>query len=98
MDTSLVWTPSDTSQIVRLDARWIVMLRYHLGTSYEDIWIPAAGETDSHYGNSLPTQNFIEITIKDLENVMNLGIVKLGSRGLLLHDTSAGAQCDIEPP
>jgi hypothetical protein len=29
------------------------MLRYHLGTSYEDIFVTAKGETDPHLGNSV---------------------------------------------
>jgi hypothetical protein len=43
----------ERSQIVRLDARWIAMLRYHLGTGFEDVFIPASGETDSQLGNVL---------------------------------------------
>jgi len=53
----------ERAQIVRLDARWISMLRFHLGTLYEDTWIPASGETDAHLGNTLPDQGFVEITI-----------------------------------
>ena len=43
----------ERAQIVRLDARWIAMLRYHLGTGFEDVFIPATGETDSQLGNTL---------------------------------------------
>jgi hypothetical protein len=43
----------ERAQIVRLDARWIVMLRYHLGTGFEDVFVPASGETDSQLGNNL---------------------------------------------
>ena len=86
----------ERAQIVRLDARWIGMLRYHLGTIYEDLWIPASGETDPHYGNTLPTQGFIEITIKDLEAAIHLQIAKCASRQLLQHDTNAKAQYDPE--
>jgi hypothetical protein len=43
----------ERAQIVRLDARWIAMLRYHLGTGFEDLWIPASGETDPQLGNTL---------------------------------------------
>jgi hypothetical protein len=43
----------ERAQIVRLDARWIAMLRYHLGTGYEDVYIPASGETDAQLGNIL---------------------------------------------
>jgi hypothetical protein len=43
----------ERAQIVRLDARWIAMLRYHLGTGFEDVFIPASGETDPQLGNIL---------------------------------------------
>ena len=43
----------ERAQIVRLDARWIALLRYHLGTGFEDVYIPASGETDSQLGNTL---------------------------------------------
>lgn len=43
----------ERAQIVRLDARQVAMLRYHLGTGFEDVFIPAAGETDPHLGNVL---------------------------------------------
>ena len=41
----------ERAQIVRLDARQIAMLRYYLGTNYEDIYVPLKGETDPHLGN-----------------------------------------------
>ena len=43
----------ERAQIVRLDARWIATLRYHLGTGFEDVFIPASGETDPQLSNSL---------------------------------------------
>jgi len=43
----------ERAQVVRLDARWISMLRYHLGTIFEDVYIPASGETDAQLGNTL---------------------------------------------
>ena len=43
----------ERAQIVRLDARWIAMMRYHLGTTFEDIYIPSSGETDAQLGNTL---------------------------------------------
>jgi glycine/D-amino acid oxidase-like deaminating enzyme len=43
----------ERAQIVRLDARNIALLRYHLGTGFEDVFIPASGETDSQLGNTL---------------------------------------------
>jgi hypothetical protein len=73
----------ERSQIVRLDARWIAMLRYHLGTGFEDVFIPASGETDPQLGNTLPTQGFVEITIKDLENMLHVEVAKMWSKGLL---------------
>jgi len=86
----------ERAQIVRLDARWIAMMRYHLGTIFEDVYIPAAGETDSHQGNSLPTQGFVEITIKDLESMLHLEVCRLLSKKLLQHDTNAGANYDVK--
>jgi len=86
----------ERAQIVRLDARWIAMMRYHLGTIFEDVYIPGAGETDSHQGNSLPTQGFVEITIKDLESMLHLEVCRLLSKGLLQHDTNAGANYDVK--
>ena len=86
----------ERAQIVRLDARWIGMLRYHTGSLFEDVWVPASGETDPHYGNTLPTQGFIEITIKDMEALMNTQVIKMASRHLIGHDTNAGAQYDVE--
>jgi len=85
----------ERAQIVRLDARWIACLRFHLGTIYEDVFIPTPGDTSSHYGNVLPSQGFIEITIKDLENMMNVGVSQRLSRGLLTQDTNSGAQYDV---
>ena len=102
----------ERAQVVRLDSRWVRMLRFNLGTSFEDEWIPASGETDAHLDNTLwvcmhgmliwffalfydflkvtnfeigcrPTQGFIEITIKDLENVLHLQISKVWSLNLL---------------
>lgn len=30
-----------------------LQLRYHLGTGFEDVFVPASGETDSQLGNTL---------------------------------------------
>ena len=43
----------ERAQIVRLDPRWISMLRYHAGTNFEDALLPASGETQSQLGNTL---------------------------------------------
>lgn len=43
----------ERAQIVRLDSRWIATMRYHLGTGFEDVFIPASGETDAQLGNAL---------------------------------------------
>ncbi len=39
-DSSAGETPFYWAQIVRLDARWIGMLRYYLGIGFEDTFIP----------------------------------------------------------
>lgn len=86
----------ERSQIVRLDARWIAMLRYHLGTGFEDIYIPATGETDPQLGNTLPTQGFVEITIKDLENMLHVEVSKMWSKGLIQCYTNSQAKYDAK--
>lgn len=43
----------ERSQIVRLDARIISMVRYHLGTIFEDTFVPLEGETNAYLGNTL---------------------------------------------
>ncbi len=84
----------ERAQIVRLDARWIAMLRYHLGTGFEDIYIPASGETDAQLGNTLPTQGFVEITIKDLENMLHVEVSRMWSKGLIQCYTNSTAKYD----
>jgi len=84
----------ERAQIVRLDPRWIAILRYHLGTGFEDVYIPATGETDAQLGNTLPTQGFVEITIKDLENMLHVELSKMWSKGLLQNHTQSGARYD----
>lgn len=86
----------ERSQIVRLDSRWIVMLRYHLGSIYENVFIPASGETDSHLGNTLPTQGFVEITIKDLEDMLQLEVSRMDSKGIVRQDTQSTATYNVE--
>jgi len=86
----------ERAQIVRLDARWIAMMRYHLGTIFEEVFYPATGETDSHRGNTLPTQGFVEITIKDLEAMLHEEVCRLLSSGLLQHDTNSGTNYDLK--
>ena len=73
----------ERAQIVRLDARQISMLRYHLGTGYEDVYIPAKGETDAHHGNTLASQAFVEVTIKRMEIMILDEVINLRSKGLL---------------
>jgi len=43
----------ERAQVVRLDSRWAAMLRYHLGSLFEDCFIPLSGETDSLLGNTM---------------------------------------------
>ncbi|CAJ1945589.1 unnamed protein product [Cylindrotheca closterium] len=75
----------ERSQIVRLDARIISMLRYHLGSIFEDTFLPLEGETNAYLGNTLPTQGFVEINIKRLEDILERELVSLASRDLLLY-------------
>lgn len=84
----------ERAQIVRLDARWIAMLRYHCGTGFEDVYIPASGETDAQLGNTLPSQGFVEITIKDLENMLHVEISRFWSRGLISVFTDSWSRFD----
>lgn len=106
----------ERAQIVRLDARWIAMMRFHLGTGFEDVFIPASGETNSQLGNTLyviphfilplvvtncivfdrPDQNFVEITIKDLENLLHVEISRYWSRGIISVFTDARSHFDHE--
>jgi len=84
----------ERAQVVRLDARWIAMMRYHCGTGFEDVYIPASGETDSQLGNTLPAQGFVEITIKDLENMLHVEISRYWSRGLITVFTDSRSRFD----
>jgi hypothetical protein len=79
----------ERAQIVRLDARQISMLRYHLGTGYEDVYIPAKGETDAHHGNTLASQAFVEVTIKRMEIMILDEVINLRSKGLLEYYTDS---------
>lgn len=85
----------ERAQIVRLDARWIAMLRYHLGTGFEDVFIPASGETNAQLGNNSPTQGFVEITIKDLECMLHAEVSRLWSKGVIGVFTESKAQYDV---
>ena len=42
----------EKSRILRLDIRWAAMLRYYLGTVFEDILVPSNG-IDALLGNTL---------------------------------------------
>lgn len=84
----------ERAQIVRLDARWIAMMRYHCGTGFEDVYIPASGETDSQLGNTLPSQGFVEITIKDLENMLHVEVSRYWSRGVITVFTDSRSRFD----
>jgi hypothetical protein len=81
----------ERAQIVRLDPRWIAILRFHLGTIYENYFTPATGETDPHLGNVIPAQGFVEITIKRLEDMMLECVINLRARELLDYWTGSEA-------
>ena len=85
----------ERAQIVRLDARWIAMLRYHCGTIFEDAFIPVSGETNAKLGNNLPAQGYVEITIKDLECMLHTEVSKLWSKGVIGVFTESKAQYDV---
>jgi hypothetical protein len=44
---------SEKSQVVRLDSRWVAMLRFHCGTIFEDYFIPTSNKSISQPGNIL---------------------------------------------
>lgn len=86
----------ERAQIVRLDSRWIAMLRYHLGTSYEDVYVPLTGETDPHLGNTIPGQGFVEVSIKRLEFMLLDEVVALHSRDLIKFYTGSKVEYDLK--
>lgn len=43
-----------------------------------------------------PDQGFVEITIKDLENMLHVEVSKMWSKGLVQNHTQAGARYDLE--
>lgn len=73
----------ERAQIVSLDPRWVAMLRYHLGTAFEDTFIPTSIELQAHLGNNLVAQGFVEITIKDLECILHAEVTRLWSREII---------------
>ena len=85
----------ERAQIVRLDPRQIAMVRYHLGTGFEDVFVPAQGETDAHMGNSLPIQGFVELTIKRMESMILDEVVNMRTKDLLSYYTDSKIQYDV---
>jgi len=85
----------ERAQIVRLDSRQISMLRFHLGTGYEDVYIPLQGETDAHMGNTLPNQGFVEVTIKRLESMILDELINMRTKELLSYFTDSKIQYDV---
>ena len=73
----------ERAQIVRLDPRWVAMLRYYLGTVFEETFIPTSTESYAHLGNSLVDEGFVEITIKDLECLLHAEVTKLWSKDII---------------
>jgi len=73
----------ERAQMVRLDPRWAAMLRYHLGTAFEETFIPTSTESCAHLGNNMVTQGFLEVAIKDLECILHKEITKLWSKGII---------------
>lgn len=73
----------EQAQIIRLDPCWVAMLRYHLGTAFEETFIPTSTESYAHLGNSLVKQGFVEITIKDLESILHREVTRLWSKEII---------------
>jgi len=46
------------------------------------VYISLKGETDAHLGNTLPTQGFVEVTIKRLESMILDEVINLRSKDL----------------
>jgi len=82
------------AQVVRLDPRWIAMLRYHLGTRFEDIFVQLDGETMAHSSNFLIDQGFVELTTKTLEDMMQWGVAMRRSAELLRYHTESSVDYD----
>jgi len=87
----------ERAQIVRLDARWIAMLRYHLGSVFEDIFTPTPTETDSFFGNHSPAEGFVEISIKYLECILHAEVTRLMSKEIIEVIPGSNVQYDPEP-
>ena len=73
----------ERAQIMRLDPRWVSMLRYHLGTTFEDTFIPTSSELHAHMGSNLPKQGYLETTLKDLECILHAEVTKLWSKNII---------------
>jgi hypothetical protein len=73
----------ERAQIVNLDPRWVAMLRYHLGTAFEETFIPTSFESNAHLGNNLATEGFVETTLKDLECILHAEVTRLWSKEIL---------------
>ncbi len=59
------------------------MLRYHLGMTFEDIFIPISGQSESQLGNIYPREACVEITMKDLANVLHAEMSRMWSAGII---------------
>eukprot|EP00536_Pseudo-nitzschia_multiseries_P014351 jgi/Psemu1/262116/estExt_Genewise1Plus.C_6880014 len=84
----------ERAQIVRLDARWIAMLRYHLGSVFEDIFIPTPSESDSYFGNHLATEGTVEVSIKYLECILHAEVTRLLSKEIIEFFPGSNVQYD----
>ncbi|CAJ1944605.1 unnamed protein product [Cylindrotheca closterium] len=85
----------ESAEVVRLDQRWTAMLRYYLGTVFEDAFVPTS-ETNPMLGNNEPSEGFLEVATKDLENMLHIQVSKLWSKGLIQVFTDADARYDPE--
>mmetsp|Transcript_846 Transcript_846/g.1145 ORF Transcript_846/g.1145 Transcript_846/m.1145 type:complete len:2346 (+) Transcript_846:80-7117(+) len=82
------------AQVVRLDPRWVAMIRYHTGTRFEDVFVPLDGETMAHSSNFLVDMGFVELTTKQLEDVLLVAVIQRRAAGLLDYHTESTIDYD----
>lgn len=74
----------------------ISMLRYHLGTAFEDIYIPVSGLSDAQLGNVLPQEGFVEVSRKDLESALHVEMSRMWSIGAIQYLPDSGVRYSME--
>jgi hypothetical protein len=80
----------ERAQVVRLDPRWVHMLRFHCGTGFEDLWVAMPGQSQPFPGSVIAIQGFIECCIKDMENCLFKTVEALSAAGLMTYSPGTG--------